>query len=396
MRMLRSVISACAVALTGCGGPAAGGQSAPVTDPTTTLTTTPLMVSAVNAPRRLSGSDGKVHLDYDLIFQSVFDAPVTITSIEVLDPDGNALLALRGDRVAEATMPVFPGPSTAVVPPGGALGTVLDVVLPSEEVPARLGHRIRYTTGDSPARSAMGGSEILGPELDVDPTAPAVIKPPVRGADWVNGNACCAPEAPHRHTRFAVGGTTVKNVEEFAVDLMRMPGGRALDGAGTRVEDFRTYGAEVLAVADGEVTAIVDDMPDQRPDGPRVGIETPADYAGNRVSLQISPGVWAIYGHLQPGSVTVEPGDQVRAGQVIGRLGNSGNSSAPHLHFQLSDGPDIMNSNSLPFSLDSYRLVGSIDPAQLNGDVPVITISGPGGEQTNSYPLAYTVSDFGQ
>ncbi len=396
MKRLGTVLVAGAVALTGCSGPPNDAEAAGDSGPAALPVTTPLLVSAVGAPTRLFGSDGKVHLDYDLIFQSVFDAPVTITSIEVLDPDGTALLGLHGDRVAAATMPVFPGPSTAVVPPGGALGTVLDVVLPTEVVPARLGHRIRYTTGDSAARSAMGATEIVGPELDVDPGSPRVIKPPVRGADWVNGNACCAAEAPHRQTRFAVGGSTVKNIEEFAVDLMQMPGGRALSGDGGRLEDFYTYGAEVLAVADGEVGVAVDDMPDQRPGGPRAGIETPADYAGNTVSLQISPGVWAIYGHLQPGSVTVEPGDEVRAGQVIGRLGNSGNSSAPHLHFQLSDGPDIMTSNSLAFALDSYRLVGTIDPAQLSGEVPEITIRGPGSDQTDSYPLAYTVSDFGQ
>jgi murein DD-endopeptidase MepM/ murein hydrolase activator NlpD len=60
--------------------------------------------------------------------------------------------------------------------------------------------------------------------------------------------------------------------------------------------------------------------------------------AGNHVILSLRNGHYAFYAHLQPGSIRIKPGDRVRRGQVLGLLGNSGNSNAPHLHFHISNG----------------------------------------------------------
>jgi hypothetical protein len=360
--------------------------------PQAQVTTTALTVSAVNPPIRLFGSDGKIHLSYDLMLQSMFNAPVTVTSIEVLAPDGASLLKLSGDDVAKFTAPAFAGPPTAVVPPSGVLGTVIDVVVPPDSVPARLNHRISYRPGTSDVASIVGTRDIVGPQLDVDARAPTTISAPLKGQAWLNANSCCVPEAPHRSARIAVDGNSIKKFEEFAVDWVQLRDGRLFDGDGSRNEQWYGFGADVLAVADGSVAAVFDGMPEQTPDTPAVGLRGPRDYSGNHVSLQISPGVWAVYAHLQPGSITVKTGDDVKKGQVIGKLGNSGNSSGPHLHFQLSDGPEITTSNSLPFSLDSYGLAGAVDPAQLGA--PPLRVIGPGRAQSSTYPLTYTVVDF--
>jgi hypothetical protein len=355
--------------------------------PQAEVTTTALTVSAVNPPIRLFGSDGKTHLSYDLMLQSMFNAPVTVTSIEVLAPDGASLLKLDGDDVAKFTAPAFAGPPTAVVPPSGVLGTVIDVVVPPDSVPARLSHRISYRPGTSDVASLVGTRDIIGPELDVDTRPPTTISAPLKGQAWLNANSCCVPDAPHRSARIAVDGNSIKMFEEFAVDWVQLRNGRRFDGDGSRNEQWYGFGADVLAVADGSVAAVFDGMPEQTPDTQATGLRGPRDYSGNHVSLQISPGVWAVYAHLQPGSITVKTGDDVKKGQVIGKLGNSGNSSGPHLHFQLSDGPEITTSNSLPFSLDSYSLAGAVDPAQLGA-------AGRARRQSDTYPLAYTVADF--
>jgi murein DD-endopeptidase MepM/ murein hydrolase activator NlpD len=116
--------------------------------------------------------------------------------------------------------------------------------------------------------------------------------------------------------------------------------------------------------------------------------------------LQIASDTWAIYGHLQTGRITVRVGDQVVAGQPLGRVGNSGNSLAPHLHFQLSDGPVLVTSNSVPFVLDRYRVVGAVDPAALAAafrdpssfsSLPVTAANEP---QVGTLPLLTTVVEF--
>ena len=70
-------------------------------------------------------------------------------------------------------------------------------------------------------------------------------------------------------------------------------------------------------------------------------------------------GRFAFYAHLQPGSVRVKVGDTVKTGQVLGLLGNSGNSDAPHLHFHIMDGPRPLSSNGLPYRFSSFTSKGA-------------------------------------
>ncbi len=116
------------------------------------------------------------------------------------------------------------------------------------------------------------------------------------------------------------------------------------------------------------------------------------DYGGNEVFIEIAPGVFAFYAHFQPGSIQVQPGEKVTTGQVLGLLGNTGNSSAPHLHFALLDGPDGLAANSLPFVIDAWTLEGTAGP----GDAPAdVRLEGESGVQRETLPLDLTVADFG-
>ena len=80
--------------------------------------------------------------------------------------------------------------------------------------------------------------------------------------------------------------------------------------------------------------------------------------------LNIGGGVYAFYAHLQPGSLRVKPGDKVRRGQVVGLVGNSGNSTEPHLHFHVSDANSPLGCEGLPYGLNSFEVQGRIGGVQ--------------------------------
>ena len=116
------------------------------------------------------------------------------------------------------------------------------------------------------------------------------------------------------------------------------------------------WGREILAPAAGTVTYARSDVPDNPRPGQRPDISTYAAlhdpvmaYIGNSVIIDHGNSEYSVMMHLQQGSVTVKTGERVTAGQAIGRLGNSGDSSGPHLHYQLQAGPQVFRDQSLPF-----------------------------------------------
>jgi hypothetical protein len=145
--------------------------------------------------------------------------------------------------------------------------------------------------------------------------------------------------------------------------------------------------------------AVRDDMPEETPNQPPVAVHHPQDYAGDHVIGQIQPDAWAAYAHLRPGSVAVRVGERATAGRRLGRLGNTGSSTAPHLHFQLSDGPDVLTSHSLPFVFDRYTFAGAVDPEALGAaftgpSAPPVRIVGPPVVQNGACPLVVTMQGF--
>ena len=328
------------------------------------MTTTAIVVSATNDPLRVSGSDGLDHLEYDLLVTNGFAAPVTLTSIAVIAPDGETLLRLEGDALVTATQPLLGRTPTAEIPASGAVAVVMDVTVPPDRAVEGVSHHITYEVApDAPVRSLIGSFAVDGPQLPVDPRPTTIIAPPLRGDGWLANNGCCAAASVHRAVRVPVGGTRIGKQETFAIDWARLRDGQPFAGDGARPEDWYGFGAEVLAVADGTVVAVEEGYPEEIPLQPVTDVTRPEDYGGNAISLEIAPGVYAYYAHLEPGSITVAVGDQVTTGQVLGLLGNTGNSSGPHLHFGLIDDPDPLVGESLPMAFDHWTLQGTFDMA---------------------------------
>jgi murein DD-endopeptidase MepM/ murein hydrolase activator NlpD len=117
------------------------------------------------------------------------------------------------------------------------------------------------------------------------------------------------------------------------------------------------FGVPLLAVADGEVTGVLDGIPENTPRVLPKEI-TLDNIVGNFVTLRIAPNRYATYAHLQNGSVKVRLHDHVSRGTVIGRLGNTGQATAPHLHFQVTDGNSVLQSEGVPFIFSSFTDLG--------------------------------------
>ena len=361
---------------------------------------TAIVVSAIGGPIGVPGSDGLQHIEYDLVVTNVFSSPVLLSTIEVLTLDGNPLLSLAGDDLVAATQPLLGLTPLEEIPASGTAAVIIDVAVPRDQVPQRLTHRITYTLpANAPGAGQVESLTVDGPELVVDARAPVVIASPVHGSEWLNAFSCCDASSIHRGVRAAADGARIVKSETFAIDWILLQDNRLFEGHGARNEHWFAYGAEVTAVAPGTVVSARDGLADGTPKSLPSTLQEPREGAGNHVIVQIEPGVWAFYAHLQTGSVAVEIGDQVVTGQSIGRLGNSGNSIGPHLHFGLIDGPNPLTANSVPMVIDDYSLIGSVDPASLFaalGDPEALAIHKDATPQSQSgtLPLNMTVTDF--
>jgi hypothetical protein len=138
--------------------------------------------------------------------------------------------------------------------------------------------------------------------------------------------------------------------QQFAYDFVIWNDGSTCRNECSDNEDYLIFGQPVLAPADGEVVAAVGDQADVVP-GYVAGKTDP----GNYVVLKAAEQEYVFIAHLQQGSLQVKPGELVKAGQIIGRVGNSGNTSEPHLHIQLQDSPQFsMRATSLPLYFSNY------------------------------------------
>lgn len=186
--------------------------------------------------------------------------------------------------------------------------------------------------------------------------------------------------------------------ERFAIDFIQLdPQDRVFAGDIGKLQSYGYFGAPVRAVADGVVVNLYDETGEQVPGADAKGI-TPANIGGNMLVIDIGGGRFAFFAHLQPGSLKVKLGDRVRAGDVIALLGNTGNSSAPHLHFHVMDGPSPLDANGLPYVFRSFTGRGVLEPgaddALDTGKPAAIDGSRLAGPRTDALPLDGEVVDF--
>ena len=141
--------------------------------------------------------------------------------------------------------------------------------------------------------------------------------------------------------------------QRFAHDLIMVKDGKSHAGEGKALTDYYCYGQPVLAPAEGVVVTAVDSLPDQG-----IGARDPVRPAGNHVVINHGNHEFTLLAHMQPHSLRVKAGQRVKRGDVLGLAGNSGNTSEPHLHVHLMNGPDMTDADGLPMPFTNYLVDG--------------------------------------
>ena len=161
-------------------------------------------------------------------------------------------------------------------------------------------------------------------------------------------------------------GHRVNSSQEFAFDLMIQKPNLMMYPPSGKNEDYDCWGKAVIASADGVVIDCVDGVPNnpsylgsrlpkEELERVREKFGAVAMAGGNYVILEHPGSEYTFYAHLINGSVKVKKGDMVKQGQVLGLCGNSGNSDAPHLHFNIMNGPSVLGSRGLPMKFTNLK-----------------------------------------
>ena len=318
----------------------------------------PVDVTIPALPTAFKGG-GKTHLCYELHITNFGRSDCVLTRAEVMrgDSEKKTLAAYNGDELGSRV--VRPGVTAATTEEKLKLGAGLRLVIhlwltfdTAAEAPASIQHRLSFKVGDYPE------------ELSVDcaratvAKGPVIISPPLRGGEWLAANGP-SNTSGHRRAMIPIGGG-VHIAQRLAIDFVQLRNdGRTFAGDQKDNKNYRCYGTDALAVADAVVVAVKDGIPENVPGANSRAVPiTLETVGGNHVILDLGNGHFAFYAHLQPGSLRVKLGDKVRRGQVLGLVGNSGNSTEPHLHFHISDANSPLSSEGLPYAFPAFEVQG--------------------------------------
>lgn len=331
--------------------------------------TVPLDVTIPIAPTAFRAG-GKMNLAYELHIVNMGNKDCTLVQIDTVPstPSAQPLASFSGSTLE--SMISHPGQTVtdkAKLAPGTEAVVFMWVTADNpDDIPSAIRHRISARVGAYPETLMLETAPI---EVR---TGPVVISPPLTGDHWLAANGPSNTSA-HRRALIPLNGRAVIS-QRFAIDWVKLgEGGKTYQGDPLDNKNYYAFGSNALAVADGIVTEVKDGIPLNVPGiNSRAVPITLETVGGNHVIIDIGNGNYAFYAHLQPHSIRVKLGDKVHRGQVIGLVGNTGNSTEPHLHFHISNASSPLASEGLPYSLRSFEVEGkavnfSWDPATAKG-----------------------------
>lgn|SRR5262245_25343452 len=308
--------------------------------------TLPLIVEIPSLPTAVA-ADGKQVIAYELHLTNWSSDEMILTRLGVGPPgSSSSLFDIPADALEKMTISSQPGnPNKLRIGPG--LRATIFMFLSASAVPSPgLVHRIHFTSA--------GKEETLVTTTMPVRSDPVGIRAPLRGGLWraVNGPN---DNTHHRRGLMPYEGRPIVP-QRFAIDFLKVDGeGKTYKGDPKVNANYLCYGAEALAVGAGTIRFVKDGIPDNVPHPTERAL--PMNWetvSGNFVVLDLGSDRIAVYAHLQPGSIRVKQGDRVQPGQVLGLVGNSGNSTESHLHFHICDAPAALGGDGVPFTIESF------------------------------------------
>jgi hypothetical protein len=334
----------------------------------------PIEVTVPKAPTPFS-AQGQTHLVYELAITNLSSEECRVDRVTVLagDGEGATLGDFDGQSLADAVvrpgMPSLRGAAKLRIGAGQRALMHVWVSSSATRPPPQLRHRITITLSDrqTPITATVAAVSVADP--------PKSLGPPLRGGGWLAGNGP-SNGSGHRRALLAVDGAA-RIAQRFAIDWVQLgPGEATFHDDPKDNRNYYAYGKEILAVADGVVVDIKDGLPENVPGITSRAIPITLDTAGgNYVIVDLGQGHYAFYAHAQPGSLKVRVGQRVKRGQVLALVGNSGNSTEPHLHFHVADAISPLGSEGIPYVLDAFELEGTA--ALQSGKVPFKPLASP-------------------
>ncbi len=318
--------------------------------------TMPLDIVIPIAPTAFK-ADGKWHLVYELHVANLGKWNCELTRVEVIAGNGGQkpLASFSGSDLDGIV--VHPGGDTALKPKIGPTQLAIVYVWVTfdslDAVPQSIRERVSAKIGDYPEAFAIDT-----PATPVDREPVAVMGSPLTGENWVAANGP-SNTSGHRRALIPVDGRAYIS-QRFAIDWVELyPDGKTYQGDPADNKNYRAYGHEIHAVADGIVSQTKDGLPQNTPGAKSLVIPVTLEtIGGNHVIIDMGNGLYAFYAHMQPGSLRVKVGEKVKAGQVLGLVGNTGNSSEPHLHFDICNASSMLGCEGLPYAFASFEVVG--------------------------------------
>ncbi|WP_319378489.1 M23 family metallopeptidase [uncultured Methanocorpusculum sp.] len=313
------------------------------------------------APIPVSSVDGK-NLAYEFELSPAGNLTFTPEKLEVLDAEtGKVLWSAEGDVLAALYHPASNPLPTALELQNGTSKLSLPRIsiwftVDENEIPNQLTHKLTLNyTGYDPV-IITGGKVTVQKDLE-----PVIIGSPLRGSGWT------AIETTNAFTHHFLAEITLDSVtrvpQKYAQDWIFIDPdtGDAVIGNGKLAKDYLGYGKEIYSVSNGTVVDLKDGLPDEEY-AYAARSTTVETAAGNYVIIDMGNEKYACYAHMIPGSITVSLGDVVSEGQVIGLVGNSGNSDIPHLHFQVVTGKaSFLGAEGYPYEYRSFEVIGKIN-----------------------------------